>query len=105
VLYCCRHIAPLATAEDGQTLLNDPSAASKAELKELVDSLADTQPAGALVRGGGARGGGGVNIAWLAHHMGNGERGVGVLCMCVHWGGWGVSVEGGGGKGAGGQPG
>jgi hypothetical protein len=52
LLLCCfRHIAPLATAEDGQTLLNDPSAASRAELKELVDSLADTQPAGALVRG------------------------------------------------------
>lgn len=46
---CCRHIAPLATADDGMTLLNDPSAASRAELKELVDSLTDTQPAGALV--------------------------------------------------------
>lgn len=46
----CRHIAPLPTADDGQTLLNDPSAASRAELKELVDSLTDTQPAGALVR-------------------------------------------------------
>jgi len=31
------------------TLLHDPSAASRAELKELVDSLTDTQPAGALV--------------------------------------------------------
>jgi N-acetyltransferase 10 len=48
----CRHIAPLPTADDGMTLLNDPSAASRAELKELVDSLGDTQPAGALVRGG-----------------------------------------------------
>lgn len=44
-----RHIAPLPTADDGITLLNDPSAASRAELKELVDSLGDTQPAGALV--------------------------------------------------------
>jgi hypothetical protein len=48
----CRHIAPLPTADDGQTLLNDPSAASRAELKELVDSLGDTQPAGALVSEG-----------------------------------------------------
>lgn len=45
-----RHIAPLATAPDGR-LLDDPSAAAAAELAELKGSLADTQPAGALVSG------------------------------------------------------
>lgn len=64
-----RHIAPLPTADDGQTLLNDPSAASRAELKELVDSLSDTQPAGALVSGGSgsSRGVAGVRYTMLIY--------------------------------------
>jgi hypothetical protein len=72
-----RHIAPLATADDGQTLLNDPSAASRSELKELVDSLADTQPAGALVSLWGHAAGGGVSggcIAVLVVEAGLGVR-------------------------------
>jgi hypothetical protein len=37
--------------EDGKPL-DDPGAPARAELAELKDSLADTQPAGSLVRGG-----------------------------------------------------
>jgi hypothetical protein len=44
----CRCIPSLFAGSDGK-LLNDPSAAGVAELSELKDSLADTQPAGALV--------------------------------------------------------
>ena len=46
-----KNIQPLATGADGAPAAPEllPSAAASAELKELTDSLADTQPAGALV--------------------------------------------------------
>lgn len=51
-MLCCsslvRFIEPVALNADGAPA-NDPSAAAKGELRELSDSLQDTQPAGALV--------------------------------------------------------
>eukprot|EP00877_Chromochloris_zofingiensis_P001222 jgi/Chrzof1/110/Cz01g03250.t1 len=43
-----RFIEPVPLNADG-TPENDPSAVSRAELSELIDSLSDTQPAGSLV--------------------------------------------------------
>lgn len=42
------HIEPVPLGEDGRPL-NDPSAPARAELADLKESLADAQPAGALV--------------------------------------------------------
>ncbi|KAL4434095.1 hypothetical protein ABPG75_000536 [Micractinium tetrahymenae] len=44
-----KYIQPIATNPDGTPAVELPQAAARAELKELTDSLADTQPAGALV--------------------------------------------------------
>ncbi|KAG1681159.1 hypothetical protein FOA52_015602 [Chlamydomonas sp. UWO 241] len=43
-----KYIEPVPRNQDG-TPANDPSRASQSELQELVDSLADTQPAGSLL--------------------------------------------------------
>ncbi|PRW57974.1 N-acetyltransferase 10 [Chlorella sorokiniana] len=44
-----KYIQPLPTNPDGSVAVELPQAAAAAELRELSDSLADTQPAGALV--------------------------------------------------------
>lgn len=44
-----RHIQPVPTNPDGTPAIETPGAAAAAELKDLTESLADVQPAGALV--------------------------------------------------------
>lgn len=44
-----KYIQPIATNPDGTPAVALPQAAAAAELRELSESLADTQPAGALV--------------------------------------------------------
>ncbi|GAB4815551.1 hypothetical protein N2152v2_002597 [Parachlorella kessleri] len=44
-----KYIQPLPTNADGTPAVETPGSAAAAELKELASSLADTQPAGALV--------------------------------------------------------